>query len=344
MSSLTRQAEIIKLARVLGSKPEQLQSLDKLDVPALRALRERITASLFDADRHLFQRVAAATKLVPVAVAALIAEKALGPLLCARVAGSLPTDRAIDIARRQKTDFLAEVCLQIDPRQVRDLIAGMPVPQTVEVAVELARRREYITMGRFVDSLPEASMRAILKALTDDEALLRIGFFVEDPSQLSAVIDMLPPQRLHHMIELAVQRGAELWPEALALINAIAAPQRRMMAAQAARLADAGIDRMIELTHTHQLWPALLPVVAEMGDSDLHHLSQAQALQNDEVLSAMIVATDAGELWPLLLPLLTQADARLLQRLAAVAGKQDDGLRGRLNRALQSLVPKAKKA
>lgn len=344
MSALARQAEILKLARVLGSKPEQLQALDKLDVQTLRTLRERVTASLFDADRHLFQRVAAATKLVPVAVAALIAEKALGPLLCARVAGSLPTDRAVDIAKRQKTDFLAEVCLQIDPRQVRDLIAGMPVQQSVEVALELAQRREYITMGRFVDSLPEASMRAILKALTDDETLLRIGFFVEDPSQLSAVIDMLPKQRLHHMIEVAVKRGAELWPEALALINAIATPQRRMMAAQAAKLADAEINRMIELTHTHQLWAALLPVVAEMDDSDLHHLSQAQALQDDAVLTAMILATDAGKLWPQLLPLLTHADARLLQRLAMVAGRQDDGLRNRLNGALQSLAGQLKKA
>ncbi len=343
MSTLAQHAEILKLARIVGAKPEQLESLTRLDAPTIRTLRERISASLFDADRHLFQRVATATKLVPAAIAGLIAEKALGPLLCARVAGSLPADRAIDIAKRQKTDFLAEVCLQIDPRQVRDLIAGMPIPQTVEVAIELARRKEFITMGRFVDSLPEPSMRAILKALTDDEALLRIGLFVEDPSQLSAVIDMLPPQRLHHMIELAVQRGAELWPEALALINAIAAPQRRMMAAQAARLADADINRMIELTHGNQLWTSLLPVVAEMDDADLQHLSKAKALQDDAVLTAMILATDAAGLWPQLLPLVTQMDAAMLQRMAMIAGKQSQELLERLNKALQGLAPRAKK-
>jgi hypothetical protein len=343
MSSLAQHAEVLKLGRILGAKPEQLQALDKLDAPTIRALRERVSASLFDADRQLFQRVATATKLVPVAVAALIAEKALGPLLCARVAGSLPTDRAVDIAKRQKTGFLAEVCLQIDPRQVRELIAGMPVQQSVDVAIELSQRRDYITMGRFVDSLPEPAMRAILKTLTDDEALLRIGFFVEDPSQLSAVIDMLPPQRLHHMIELAVQRGAELWPEALALINAIAAPQRRMMAAQAARLADADINRMIELTHTHQLWTSLLPVVAEMDDADLQHLSQAKALQEDAVLTAMILAADAARLWPQLLPLVTQMDAAMLQRLAAIAGRQSADVLERLNQALQGMAPKAKR-
>ncbi len=342
MSTLAQHAEILKLARIVGTKPEQLESLTKLDAPAIRALRERISASLFDADRHLFQRIATATKLVPAAVAGLIAEKALGPLLCARVAGSLPADRAIDIAKRQKTDFLAEVCLQIDPRQVRELIAGMPVQQSVEVAIELSRRREYITMGRFVDSLPEPSMRAILKALTDDETLLRIGFFVEDPSQLSAVIDMLPPQRLRHMIELAVQRGAELWPEALALINAIAAPQRRMMAAQAARLADADINRMVELTHTHQLWTSLLPVVAEMDDADLQHLSTTKALQDDAVLTAMILAADASQLWPQLLPLVMQMDAAMLQRMAAIAGRQSADVCGRLNKALQNLAPKEK--
>ncbi|HEY1182001.1 MAG TPA: hypothetical protein VGE56_06845 [Rhodocyclaceae bacterium] len=342
MTALARHAEILKLGRVLGAAPEQLEALSKLDASTIRALREKISASLFDADRHLFQRVATATKLVPAAVAGLIAEKALGPLLCARVAGSLPADRAIDIAKRQKTDFLAEVCLQIDPRQVRELIAGMPVQQTVEVAVELARRREYITMGRFVDSLPEPSMRAILKALTDDEALLRIGFFVEDPSQLSAVIDMLPPQRLHHMIELAVQRGAELWPEALALINAIATPQRRMMAAQAAKLGDAEIDRMIELTHANRLWTSLLPVVAEMDDADLQHLGKAKALQNDAVLTEMILAADAAGLWAQLLPLVAQMEAVLLQRMAMIAGKQSQGLLERLNKALQGLAATVK--
>ena len=66
---------------------------------------------------------------------------------------SLTPERAVDIARRLHTPFLADVCLELDPRHVRELIAAMPVKRIVEVAHELAARREYITMARFVDVL-----------------------------------------------------------------------------------------------------------------------------------------------------------------------------------------------
>ncbi|MFA5939325.1 MAG: hypothetical protein WC809_08215 [Sinimarinibacterium sp.] len=274
MSALAHHAETLKLARLLHVAPEQLAFLDKLEADEIRSLRQRATASLFDGDRHLFHRVAAATRLLPGPISALIAEKALGSLLCARVAGLLPPERAVDIAKRLHTPFLADVCMELDPRHVRELIAAMPVKRIVEVAHELARRREYITMSRFVDCLPEAAMRATLEALQHDEALLRIGFFVEDPVQLSSVIQMLSEQRLRNMIRVSVEGTAELWSEALSLINAIAPPQRRLMARLAATLDEPVIERMIRLTHEGALWPAMLPVIAEMDDDARERLTR----------------------------------------------------------------------
>ncbi|MEC9361812.1 MAG: hypothetical protein ACPHN2_08395 [Sinimarinibacterium flocculans] len=344
MPGLAHHAEIQKLALTLGCAPEALSYLDKVDVPAIRALRERATAVLFDADAHLFGRVAAATKLLPTPLAAVIAEKALGALLCARIAGQLPVERAVDIAKRLKSGFLADVCIEIDPRQVRELLERIPVDRVVDVARELARRKAYIVMGRFVDCLPEPAMRAVLDALRDDEALLRIGLFVEDPAQLDAVIAMLPADRLRNMIAVAVHHGAELWGEALALINAIGPHPRRRMAAIAAALDDASIARMLDLTQTQELWPQLLPLIAEMPDAERARLARAPGLHDDTVLAALIRATDSSDRWPQLLPLVAQMDASLQQRAAAVAAGLGDEIVARLNDALRGLVAKRRDA
>jgi hypothetical protein len=339
MPSLAHHAEVQKLALLLGSRAEELAFLDKLDVRAIRTLRERTTAALFDADAHLFGRIATATRLVPAALSAVIAEKALGALLCARVAGQLPADRAVDIAKRLHTGFLADVCIELDPRHVRELIERMPVARIVDVARELARRQAHIVMGRFVDCLPEAAMRAVLDALRDDEALLRIGLFVEEPAQLDAVIKLLSENRLRGMISIAVDHGAELWGEALALVNAIGVQPRRRMAAMAASLDDMAIERMLALTQAQDLWPQLLPLIAEMKDADRARLARTRGLHDDAVLAALIRATDAASLWPQLLPLVAQMDATLQQRAAAVAEQLGDAVLTRLNQALRNLAP-----
>ena len=337
MASLAQQAEILKLARLLGARAETLAFLEKLDTGALRQLRERTTAALYDADHHHFHRVASASKLLPASVTALIAEKALGPFLCARIAGLLPASRAVDIARRLHSGFLADVCLDIDPRHVRDLIAGVPADRVVDVAMELARRREYITMARFVDCLPEPAMRAILGALRDNAALLRIGFFVEDPAALSDVIRMLPEARLHNMIVAAIEGDAELWPEALALINSIAEPQRRHMAAIASRLDDARLQRLVQRTQEQALWPSLLPLVTEMEAADQKRLARIAAIDDDAVLESMIGAADRCELWPQLLPLVAHMDSAVQSRAARVAQQLGTNVVQRLNAALRRL-------
>ena len=89
MSRLASQAEVLKLARLLGTEPDTLGFLESQDATAIRALRERMTGVLYDDGKHLLQKVAAATKLTPTGISAVIAEKALGPLLCARVASLL---------------------------------------------------------------------------------------------------------------------------------------------------------------------------------------------------------------------------------------------------------------
>lgn len=275
MSDFAHQAEVEKFALLLNLAPAQLPYLYKLKLQTLRQLREQTTAALFDADAELFGRIAASTRLLPTLIAAVIAEKALGPLLCARVAGLLPPQRAADIAKRLSSDFLADVCVNINPQQIRELIALMPIARIIDVAQTMIRRKDYIIMARFVDCLDQATMRKVIDALDDDEALLRIGFYVEEPQQLDPVIMLFPDLRLRNMIVSAIEQGAELWSEALALIHAIGAQPRQRMITLTAALEDSSLLCCIALTDQQQLWSQIHPLLKAWSDDQVERLCAA---------------------------------------------------------------------
>lgn len=339
MATLAQRAEVLKLARLLGTRPEQLEYLHKLDALAIRKLRQQATASLFDGDRKLFQRVASASKLLPASITALIAEKALGPLLCAKITGLIEPARAVDIAKRLDTAYLADLCVELDPRSAEDVLQAMPHGRVVGVSRELARRGEYITMARFVDTLSDESIETVMADLRDDKALLQIGFFVEDAGRLSQIIDLLSPERLRNIVKVASDDGGELWPEALALINSVDEPQRRLMADLAAALDDAAVSRMIAITQAQGLWPAMLPMVSMMNETHQRRLINLPALQDEAVLAALIHAVDGAGLWQQLLPLVALMDNAGQACALRVASAQGQAVVARLTESLRALAP-----
>ncbi len=146
---LQARAEVLKLERLLGVEQGELGFLERLPSEQTRELREQITTQLFDSSAGMLGRVGAAAKLLPSALIARIAVNSFGPLLCARAAGAVEPAKAIDVCRRVPPDFLADATIEVDPRRVAEIIAGVPEEIVPPVAAELARRREYVTMGRF---------------------------------------------------------------------------------------------------------------------------------------------------------------------------------------------------
>src|SRR3954465_11168458 len=92
---LKTHAEVTKLGRLLSEPPERLDYLHKLRPDDLRLLRELATDAHYTSDGARFQRIAFASSLLPHTLTGLDAQKAFGPLLCARIAGVLHTDHAI---------------------------------------------------------------------------------------------------------------------------------------------------------------------------------------------------------------------------------------------------------
>jgi hypothetical protein len=140
------------------------------------------------------------------------------------VAGLLEPGRAVDIAAKLPAGFLADVAIELDPRRASRVIAAIPAPQIRVVTSELVRREEYVTMGRFVGHLPDASVRAALDVI-DDRALLRIAFVLEHKDRMDKLLELLGRQRFAGLIEAAA--SADLWPEALDLLSRVNAVHQR---------------------------------------------------------------------------------------------------------------------
>ncbi len=209
-------AEILKLARVLDVEPGRLEYLARVDADDLRAFREQVTDTLFDANAAALQRMALAARVVPVGVLAKIAEKVFGPLLCARIAGLVDVGRGVDVAKRLSPRFLAEVAADLDPRRASAIISRIPLDTVLAVAAELARKEDWITLGRFVGHLPDPTVRRALAEI-DDPGLLRIAFVLDDKRRIDHVVGLLPAHRLGRLLT-AASADEDLWTPALDLL------------------------------------------------------------------------------------------------------------------------------
>lgn len=215
--------EILKLARLLRCEPERLAYLDQVSDSDLQELREQATDMLFNAHDGTLGRLAAAAKLLPVGLVALIAERAFGPVLAARMAGYLEPSRAIDVASRLPTTFLAEVATDIDPRRTAEVISGIPSERIAELTRILADRGEFVPMGSAVAQLPKESLEAAVSVLSDEE-LLRTAFVMEDKERLPELAQMFGRDRTIGMIDVAEQAGLEY--EAVDLLSHLDESQR----------------------------------------------------------------------------------------------------------------------
>jgi hypothetical protein len=319
--SLDGHAEVMKLARLLGTPDERLGYLEALAPADIRLLRERATDSLYAADGHRFHRVALASRLPPVALTTFIAQHAFGPLLCARVAGLLDTRLAVEIAMRLPTAFVADLAAQLDPRRARELIAALPPERIAEVAEELTARREYIAMGRFVGFMTDAALQACFRVI-DDASLLWISYFVEAKDRLDHVVGLLAEDRVRSAIRAAT--AADLWPQALDLLTRVTPARAGALADLAALEDDDVLDGMVATAQRDGLWDVVLPVTRQMSPSGRARFAGLPALHAPAVLAAIVEAAAVGDLWHDLVPLArllpTEAQGLVWSEILAVAG------------------------
>ncbi len=314
-------AEILKLERLLGLGDGELGFLADVDPAELRTLRERATDSLFDQGAHSLNRLAAAAKLLPSGLVANVAERSFGPLLCARAAAAVDPDKAIDVAKRLSSGFLADATIELDPRRVARIIAGVPTSLVEPVARELGERGEHVTMGRFLAFVPDHAIAAAMGALSD-EAMLRTAFVLEHKEALDHAVGLLPPDRLPGVLRVASE--LDLWAEALDLIDHLSQERRGPIAEVMASMEDDVIARLVDAASAADLWDALLPVVGVMSDEARLRLAARPAFHDPRILREIIgAAARDGRLWPDLLPLVEALPDEARGRAADTIADQD---------------------
>ncbi len=260
---LQSHAEVLKLARLLGREPGELAYLERLSPSDLRALRDSVTETLYDANGSALGRLAAASRLLPAGVTATIGQRAFGPLLSARLAGLLETAKAVDVATKMPPAFLADVAVELDPRRASDLIGSIAPALIGQITAELVARREYVTMGRFVGHLSDAAIAASL-ATMDDGAVLQVAFVLEDRAQLKRLLGRLPKERWAGVIAAAERE--RLWLEALDMLNHLSKRQRKDMVLAALALGEPAREAILVAIVEHELWEEAR-LIAEHDDS-----------------------------------------------------------------------------
>ncbi len=318
MSRLESAAEIAKLARLLAVERHDLAYLEAVPAADLASFREQLTDKLYDGDRERFQRLAVAAKVVPGQISATIAQRALGPMICARLAGLVDTGKAVDIAKRLPTPFLADVAIELDPRRAVAVIARIPATLVGEVAGELATRDETVTLGRFVGHVSDDGLRAALPRI-DEATLLRTAFVMEGKERLDHVISFVAQERLAQIIRAAEAEG--LWPEAFEMLGHLG-PQSSAELASAIGPDATLLDALLRAADREGRWPALLALVDHMDDSGRERVAQIVGEVDATVIEGLADAVEREGLWA---------------QLLAIAGQMsDEQLHGIADRLLQA--------
>ncbi len=329
--TLETRAEIVKLARLLTVDQAEIGFLSDLPAAALRSYREAATDRLFDADAGLFRRVGVATMLVPSSIVAVIAERAVGPLICARAAGCIDTGKALDVLRRLSPEFVADATVEVDPRRVVDLIAEVPEELALPVARLLADRGEYVTMGRFLAFVPDRTIVGAMGALSD-EAMLRTAFVLEHKDRLDHAVGLLPSERLPGVLARAAELG--LWPEALDLIDHLSDERRGPIADIVAEQSVEVITGLVDAVAGAGLWDSLLPVVRLMTAAGLARLVTVPVFHETAILDSIIQAVaDSGTgLWRDLASLIEALPPDVRATAAGIAGRLEPSRLSRIVR------------
>lgn len=281
MSKLAARAEVIKLARELSVDPGQLDFLRDATPLEIRRFRERICAELDAPHRPMFRKLAAASKLLPNPVTVKIAMRFFGPMLCGMVASELTADRASALLNHIPVDFLADATQYVDPVAAIPIIQGLDTEKMVPTMQELLRRKEYVTLARFLGAVTDEQLLAVVPLVQTGEDLLMTGFYAEVTDRFETVVSQLPEERIRSIVQAAVDLDA--FAEALTLMQHLTERTRGRVANAAAEMGPEVLAAMVESARSENAWDELIPVADSMNEANRQKLTALDIWQPGEL-------------------------------------------------------------
>lgn len=313
-------AELTRLARVLGTDPAELQYLTAVGPDALRQARLLVLDQHRNGEDDLVGQLAAITALAPAPVAAKIVEQAVPPQVAAALVGTIEDDRAARIASRLAPDYLAECALALDPRRAGTVLPGLPVDVLLPVTQRLFDREEYLTLGSLVARLPDERLRDLTPA-APDAGLLRLAGALEDASVLDRLFALVP-DRLAGIVAAAAEHG--LWREVLDVAGHLNDANRGLVADLVARLDDPALADLCTAVTADGLGGQLLDLAAAGSETARRRLVSTPAARRPETIDLLVGAAVADARWTELLRLADVAPVGMFVRTTHAVGDLDE--------------------
>ena len=285
MGELAARAEIIKLAHELGTDAESLQFLQGAGGEDVAALRRTLTSALFAVHEPRLRRVAALSRLLPPQLAARIAEAALGPMLCGRIAGCLDVGGAVKLAGHVRPQFLAQISRYIDPERTAQIVRSLPDDLVLRVARHLLDAGEYIVLGQFV-AVVDARVASMVMDMATGEQMLQCSFYAEDRARVDRLVGHLSDRRLVEVVRAAA--AMDQFDEALSILVFLGPDAQRRLCHTVLELGQDVADGVVRAVVRLGAWVELLPVVGQLDPDVVRLLLNVPTTRDPDVISGMI--------------------------------------------------------
>lgn len=291
MAELRSLAELGHLRRELDVDEPGLGFLAEHASDDVRRLRFAIAESLAARHRSTFVGMAKASKLLPKAILPTVAEKAVGPLVCSKIAAEIEPGYARRIVGAFAVPFLADLCGTLDTVSAAPVIGAIPAKKAVPVGVELRDRGDYETLGRFIDVVDFSVIPPMLEKVDDDD-LLRIAIVAESRERLTEVFATLDDSRIRSLVEAAV--AADLLDEALVMVSELDAVQVTRVVEVVVESGDLLLTDLVAAIADLGAWDRLLPVIAGLDPDAVAAVASAPVLRRPDVFDSLVAHVDAA--------------------------------------------------
>lgn len=285
MTDLSSIAEVGHLRRELHVDDDALDFLAGLAIDDLRHLRRTVATSLGARHRSTFVGMAKAARLLPDKLLPPIAERAIGPLACSKIAAELEPAHARKIVGSFSVPFLADLCHTIDTHAATDQLRAISPSKAVPVGEELYRRAQLETLGRFIDVVDERAIPPMLDII-DEESLLRVAIVAESRERLSSIFGQLPDERILALVDAGIRAG--LLDEALVVVAELEAEQ---LVRTIELIVDAGelvVTDVVAAIADLDAWNRLLPVIAGLDPAHVAKVASAPVISRPEVFESIV--------------------------------------------------------
>lgn len=195
--------ELRRLADLMHVDVAEIEYLNTAGAEGIQLIRKKFQDSLIADFEVALSKLASTAGMVPVAISEKICVKYLGPTLTSYLSYYTPVKTAAKLALRFDAEFMIAVASEQIPERAQELLTDFPIDLMRPVTKGLVAKREWATLGGFVDYLPEEKSLALMAEVPDPVANLRIASFAQNKALISRMVTKFDDHTLAALISAA---------------------------------------------------------------------------------------------------------------------------------------------